>query len=159
MIESTAEWSYNNTRQWVRKNRYCAGHSQSPIDLQFNLSRYNDHLKQISFEEQDSQGKYMRNRRKMTIDFLSNRTNGIVQYWPYRLERYPFNHSLIFSVILAQMSIKNRYLLKNIAPASEDYKVEQLHFHWGHSNNDLVGSEHLHEGQSYPLEVRTHCFD
>jgi hypothetical protein len=55
--------------------------------------------------------------------------------------------------ILVQLSLKNQYLFKNIAPGSEDYKVEQLHFHWGHPNDNINGSEHLHEGRSYPLEV------
>ena len=67
--------------------------------------------------------------------------------------------SRILSVfLLAQLNLKNRYLLKNLAPASEDYQVEQLHFHWGHANDDYFGSEHLHEGQSYPLEVRSHPY-
>ena len=57
--------------------------------------------------------------------------------------------------LLAQLNLKNRYIVKNIAPESEDYKVEQVHFHWGHSNDNTNGSEHLHEGQSYPLEVRS----
>jgi carbonic anhydrase len=54
-----------------------------------------------------------------------------------------------------QLNLKNHYLLKNIALENEDYKVEQMHFHWGHSNDNIRGSEHLHEGASYPLEVRT----
>ncbi len=64
-----------------------------------------------------------------------------------------YNHFLL-SYILAQLNIKNRYELKHIAPESEDYKVEQVHFHWGHSNDNINGSEHTNEGQSYPLEVR-----
>ena len=58
---NTGEWSYNNTRQWTRKNRYCAGHSQSPIDLQFNISRYENRLKRIHFEEKDSSGRLIDN--------------------------------------------------------------------------------------------------
>ncbi len=55
--------------------------------------------------------------------------------------------------VLAQLSLRNQYILKNVAPESEDYKVEQVHFHWGHSNDNTNGSEHLLEGRSYPLEV------
>ncbi len=40
-----------------------------------------------------------------------------------------------------------------MTPANEDYIVEQVHFHWGNSNDNKTGSEHLLNGQSYPLEV------
>lgn len=49
------------------------------------------------------------------------------------------------------MNLANHYVLKNVGEYNEDYKVEQLHFHWGQSN--AVGSEHLMKGKSYPLEV------
>jgi hypothetical protein len=45
-------------------------------------------------------------------------------------------------------------VIKNVAPQSENYKVEQIHFHWGHANDNINGSEHLYEGKAYPLEVR-----
>ncbi len=57
--------------------------------------------------------------------------------------------------IIAQVNFNNQYVLKHVAPESEDYKVEQLHFHWGHSYDLNNGSEHLHAGQPYPLEVST----
>ncbi|CAF3312366.1 unnamed protein product [Rotaria socialis] len=53
----------------------------------------------------------------------------------------------------AQLELKNHYVLKNVAPESEDYKVEQIHFHWGHSEDYVNGSEHLLEGLPYPLEM------
>ena len=56
-------------------------------------------------------------------------------------------------MIIAQLNIKNHYVLKHVAPLSEDYKVEQIHFHWGHLHDNTSGSEHLLEGRSYPLEV------
>ncbi len=62
------------------------------------------------------------------------------------------NKKWIYSWI-AQLNLKNHYLLKHVALQSEDYKVEQIHFHWGHSDNIINGSEHLLDGQSYPLEV------
>lgn len=67
-----------------------------------------------------------------------------------------FNNRIFFLSllkILAQLNLQNHYLLKNVAPASEDYKVAQIHFHWGHARDDMNGSEHLYEGHSYPLEV------
>ena len=36
-------------------------------------------------------------------------------------------------------------------PLSSDYKVLQLHFHWG--SDDTQGSEHFYDGQAYPMEV------
>lgn len=58
--------------------------------------------------------------------------------------------ALYFTV---QVNLRNRYLLKHLAPGSEDYKVEQVHFHWGQLHNTHNGSEHLREGKAYPLEV------
>jgi len=34
---------------------------------------------------------------------------------------------------------------------SDEYVLEQLHFHWG--SNDSVGSEHFVNGKKYPLEI------
>lgn len=119
IIESKGPWSYANTRQWLRGNRYCGGNSQSPIDLQFSLSQYDHRLRQIYLED-----------------------------------RYPREPAeLVNSGHTAQLNLQNYYVLKNVAPESEDYKVEQIHFHWGHQNDNMNGSEHLHEGQSYPLEM------
>jgi len=36
-------------------------------------------------------------------------------------------------------------------PLGSDYKVLQLHFHWGSDNTK--GSEHFYDGQAYPMEV------
>ena len=49
-------WSYQNPKLWARKNRYCGGRSQSPINIRFNRSVYNTHLKPISLEERDPTG-------------------------------------------------------------------------------------------------------
>ena len=69
----------------------------------------------------------------------------------------PSNNFLIIKSFdnIVQLNLQNHYVLKNVAPGSEDYKVEQVHFHWGHSGDNIHGSEHLHEGNSYPLEVST----
>jgi carbonic anhydrase len=53
----------------------------------------------------------------------------------------------------AQLNLKGQYVIKNVAPQSENYKVEQIHFHWGHANDNINGSEHLYEGKAYPLEM------
>ena len=62
------------------------------------------------------------------------------------------NKQMIFSFI-AQLNFKKHYVLKGISSESGDYRVAQLHFHWGHPHDNNTGSEHLLEGQSYPLEV------
>ncbi len=62
-------------------------------------------------------------------------------------------HNKWFFLFLAQLNFNNHYILKHITPQSENYKVAQLHFHWGHLHDNTTGSEHLLEGQSYPLEV------
>jgi carbonic anhydrase len=121
IVESSDEWSYINTKQWSRKNRYCAGNSQSPIDLRFNISHHDHRLKRIHLDEQQPQS-----------------------------QEQP---QLVNNGHTAQLNLPNYYVLKHVAPSSEDYKVEQIHFHWGHSNDNRNGSEHLHEGQAYPLEM------
>lgn len=50
-------WSYDNVKQWNRGNRYCAGNLQSPINLQFNLSHYDNRLQRFYFEERFPRGK------------------------------------------------------------------------------------------------------
>ncbi|CAF1158651.1 unnamed protein product [Adineta ricciae] len=119
IIESTESWSYQNPKLWARKNRYCGGRSQSPINIRFNRSSYNAHLKPISLEERDP----------TVPDEVFN------------------------SGFTAQLNLNGRYVLKNVVPGGEDYIAEQIHFHWGHSNDNVNGSEHLYEGQSYPIEM------
>ena len=36
-------------------------------------------------------------------------------------------------------------------PLSSNYKVLQLHFHWG--SDDTKGSEHHYDGRAYPMEL------
>lgn len=59
----------------------------------------------------------------------------------------------MLSSSLVQLNLKSSYVLKQVAPWSEDYNVEQLHFHWSHHHDNVNGSEHTVEGQHYPLEV------
>ncbi len=54
---------------------------------------------------------------------------------------------------LVQLNLTNHYILKDVTYFNVDYKVVQLHFHWGDFNNNITGSEHLLENRSYPLEV------
>ena len=41
-------------------------------------------------------------------------------------------------------------LLKG-GPLSDEYKVLQLHFHWG--SDDTKGSEHTYDGMAFPMEL------
>jgi carbonic anhydrase len=52
----------------------------------------------------------------------------------------------------ARINMHNHFVIKHLAPQSEDYVVDHVHFHWGDVDS-MNGSEHLLEGQSYPLEV------
>lgn len=63
------------------------------------------------------------------------------------------HNELLNSGLTIQFNIQNHYVFKDLSPSSEDYNVEQVHFHWGHANDNRVGSEHTHEGKSYPLEM------
>lgn len=65
----------------------------------------------------------------------------------------PIHNRRRFPSILVQLNLRSAYVLKQVAPLSEDYYAEQLHFHWGHAHDNVNGSEHTLEGQHYPLEV------
>lgn len=79
-IYSIDEWSYTNIKQWVRKNRYCAGHLQSPINLQYNISKYDHRLKRLQLEETHPRGKLNDKILNFNIHILSiNRTSRTFQ--------------------------------------------------------------------------------
>ena len=67
--------------------------------------------------------------------------------------RVQFSHLAFIHLYVAQLNLKSSIILKHAAPQSEDYNVEQIHFHWGHRHDDTNGSEHSLEGKFYPLEV------
>ena len=90
----------------------------------------------------------------MFIDPLQLVNNGHTGKFLYTQEII-LNNTFFF---IAQLNLKNHYVLKNVAPQSKDYNVEQIHFHWGHSSDLANGSEHLLNGRSYPLEVSITSF-
>jgi len=73
---------------------------------------------------------------------------------PLHIERRPqfSNGTLINNGHTAQINMKHHFVVKHLFPQSEDYIVEQIHFHWGDSEV-VNGSEHLLEGRAYPLEM------
>ena len=50
-----------------------------------------------------------------------------------------------------QIDVSNSAAVLTGGPLGSDYKVLQLHFHWGSDNTK--GSEHFYDGQAYPMEV------
>ena len=60
-------------------------------------------------------------------------------------------HSVQFT-LTSTVSEQRRPLITGSFPTSNDYILEQFHFHWGSVGSD-VGSEHTIDGQSYPAEI------
>ncbi|UJR14067.1 hypothetical protein I4U23_001064 [Adineta vaga] len=121
LIANKTEWTFDNWKAWPGVNHYCGGHSQSPIDVQYDISQYDDRLRPL---------------------YLVN------QY-----DKVKDNPQIINNGYTAVINIPHHYVLKNLAPGSEDYIVEQIHFHWGHHKDNVTGSEHLLNNESFPLEM------
>lgn len=51
----------------------------------------------------------------------------------------------------AQVTLSGKAIYLNRGSLPNKYKLEQFHFHWGHSNEE--GSEHSIDGVHYPMEV------
>ena len=59
--------------------------------------------------------------------------------------------SFILWVPFQQIDVSNSAAVLSGGPLGSDYKVLQLHFHWG--SDDTKGSEHFYDGQVFPMEV------
>ena len=60
-------------------------------------------------------------------------------------------HSVQFT-LTTTLREERRPLISGSFPTSNDYILEQFHFHWG-SNGSNIGSEHTVDCQSYPAEI------
>ena len=151
---TTGSWSYGNMNTWSQKSHYCGGKSQSPIDLQFNLSQYDRRLKPIHLAAQPNRGEQCRSpyaRVSHCHCQVRLKWSTMVIQVGSHVRRQPQADWCIS--LAAQINMKNHLRLKHVTPISEDYVVEQIHFHWGDADDTINGSEHLLEGRSYPLEV------
>ena len=89
VLHCLAVWSYENMQKWPRSSRYCAGHLQSPIALQFNISHYDQRLRPIFLEDRQSKG--IRSAifescrtRNLLVRLAICRTYAPGQQWSYR---------------------------------------------------------------------------
>ena len=59
--------------------------------------------------------------------------------------------SFILWVPFQQIDVSNSAAVLSGGPLGSDYKVLQLHFHWG--SDDTKGSEHKYDGMAFPMEM------
>ena len=64
-----------------------------------------------------------------------------------------YDHLLNISIfIFQQLDVAGGNSAKlSGGPLSDEYKVLQLHFHWG--SDDTKGSEHVYDGMAFPMEL------
>ncbi|CAF1424522.1 unnamed protein product [Adineta steineri] len=115
----------------------------------------NGHWSYKNKNEWQQNSHYCGGNLQSPIDLWFNRSRHDQRLSPLHLVEKPSHNEIIIqnNGHSVQLNLKDRYILKKIAPLSEDYNVEQAHFHWGHSYDNRTGSEHFLDGQSYPLEM------
>lgn len=106
-----------------------------------------------NMEDWPDKNHYCGGKSQSPIDLKFNISHYDARLLPLHLEEHTRDNGiLINNGHTAQINMNNHFHLKHITQYSEDYIVEQVHFHWG-DDDSVNGSEHLLEGRSYPLEM------
>ncbi|XP_071444169.1 carbonic anhydrase-like [Hetaerina americana] len=108
---------------WKKKFPACGGRYQSPIDINLNIAQYPS--------DDDETDLFFYNYDVPPLEMAVENTG----------------HSLRLT---GNWSTGRRPSIEGFV-LPEEYSVAEVHFHWG--ANDREGSEHLIEGQRYPLEM------
>jgi len=119
------EWCYKKEdcaeETWKAEFATCNGFHQSPIDVIFTGT---------------------------PVDDASDADNGALTFVGYDTADNKLKNKGGKTV---QIDVSNSAAVLSGGPLGSDYKVLQLHFHWG--SDDTQGSEHFYDGQAYPMEV------
>jgi len=123
--KSEYKWCYKKDKcaeeTWKDEFHTCNGFHQSPIDVIF---------------------------RGAPVEDASNADNGALTFVGYDTMDNKLKNKGGKTV---QIDVSNSAAVLSGGPLGSDYKVLQLHFHWG--SDDTQGSEHFYDGQAYPMEV------
>lgn len=87
-----------------------------------------------------------------------NYNNNINFYQTYKVDYFVYYLYIILSsaVKVSVDAGPEDYIVRGGSlPLGTQYKIAQLHFHWGGEDNK--GSEHHVNGHAYPIEVCIHC--
>ncbi|XP_064600587.1 uncharacterized protein LOC135466815 [Liolophura sinensis] len=134
MKSKHAVWSYKGETgpdQWkaIYPDAGCAGSLQSPINIAEHKTKYEPSL------------------RDFDLQIPSKATNPTMTV-------YNNGHTIKVSVDAGS----GDYMVRGGSlPSEAQYKIAQLHFHWGGENNK--GSEHHVNGHAYPIEMHIVTWD
>jgi len=141
-VEPEFEFCYKDEacaeEAWKAEYPTCNGFHQSPIDVSFTgtpIDDANGDNGELTFGNYDTV-------RAFVIE-------NTVEHYDSRVDVNKLKNKGGHTVQLDVNSANSAIL--NGGPLGSDYKVLQLHFHWG---SDITkGSEHVYNGQAYPMEM------
>ena len=122
-------------KDWGKVSKDCAGSKQSPIDIRYDQTVYDNSLNTIIFNRADLSPNVTE-----TWSLLNNGKTGKVQDFYKFLMEYSLN---AFTDILAELGTNKKYFI-NLQ--GETFEFLQMHFHWH-------GSEHEINGVLFPAEL------
>jgi len=150
--EPEYEWCYKKEdcaeETWKAQYATCNGFHQSPIDVSFAGTPVDDADNApngaLTFNNYNSVRTYV---IENTPEHYDNRFYG--NGFTGRADENKLKNKGGKTVQLDVLSANSAIL--NGGPLGSDYKVLQLHFHWG--SDRTKGSEHVYDGQAYPMEM------
>jgi len=141
-VEPEFEFCYKDEacaeEAWKAEYPTCNGFHQSPIDVSFTGTPVDD--------ANGDNGELTFGNYETVRAFVIENT---VEHYDSRVDVNKLKNKGGHTVQLDVNSANSAIL--NGGPLGSDYKVLQLHFHWGSDDNQ--GSEHFYDGQAYPMEV------
>jgi len=151
--EPEFEWCYKDEKcgeeAWKEAEKYkatCNGFRQSPIDVSFTSMTPMDDATSapygpLTFGNYDTVRTYL---IENTAEHYDDRFIAGFGRAENKLKNKG-GHTVQLDVLSTNTATLSG------GPLSSPYKVLQLHFHWGSDNTK--GSEHLYDGQAYPMEL------
>jgi len=144
-LDDGFHWSYSDAEGtgpefWGTEFEGCNGLSQSPIDIPAPPDS----------PTPEGTPLVMTNYDKVRIASLSNEEEHYVT-GRKRLTNGTFKNNGHTAQLDVVATLPDDVGVLTGGPLEGEYKILQLHFHWG--SNDLVGSEHTLQGESFPIEL------
>jgi len=142
-------WSYSKTdgtgpEFWGKEYEACNGLSQSPIDIPSPPDNPTPEVTPL----------VMKNYDKVRLAELRNAPEHIIGEngeSQKRLSNGTFKNNGHTAQVDVVKTLPDDVGSLSGGPLEGEYKIAQLHFHWG--SNDSVGSEHTLQGKMFPIEL------